>query len=245
MANSPLLRLAHIDTFYGSAQVHFDLSLTVQPGEIVGLLGGNASGKSTTMKVISGLLKPQRGEVEWEGHPWNRVATPDRIRQGLGLVPEARRLFGSMTVGENLLMGAFVRPNRKEVLRDREEVLDRFPLLRDRLGQVAGTLSGGEQQMTALARALMGRPRLIAMDEPTMGLSPLWVERIWDLVGELRQTGTAFFLVEQNAHLALELADRGYVLQNGRMVLEGSAAELRRDPRVRDAYLGTDQMDGI
>jgi branched-chain amino acid transport system ATP-binding protein len=245
MADTPLLALDRIDTFYGPVQVHFGLNLRVQAGEIVCLLGGNASGKSTTMKVILGLVEPRAGEVLWEGYRWNGIPTPKRIAAGLASVPESRRLFADMTVGENLLLGAYVRRDRAEVLRDREALLDQFPRLRERFGQRAGTLSGGEQQMVALARALMGRPRLICMDEPTMGLSPLWVEKIWDLVVEINKRGTAFFLVEQNAHLALELAHRGYVLQNGHLVLEGTAADLRDDPRIRDAYLGADQMAGI
>jgi len=240
-----LLTLQDVETYYGAVQVHFGLSLVVDKGEIVCLLGGNASGKSTTMKVILGLLVPRAGEVRWEGQSWAGVSTPERIRSGLASVPEARRLFGQMTVGENLLMGAYVRSDRAAILQDREEILELFPRLRERLGQAAGTLSGGEQQMVALARALMGRPRLICMDEPTMGLSPLWVEKIWDLVTEINRRGTAFFLVEQNAHLALELAHRGYVLQNGHLVLEGTASQLRNDPRIRDAYLGGDQMAGI
>ncbi len=248
--NHPLLSLSQIDTFYGAVQVHFGLNLHVDTGEIVCLLGGNASGKSTTMKVILGLLEPRAGEVWWGQTSWKKTSTPERIRQGLASVPEARRLFGDMTVGENLMMGAYVRPtflraDRNEVLRDREKILDEFPQLRERFGQLAGTLSGGEQQMVALARALMSRPRLICMDEPTMGLSPLWVEKIWDLVTAINKQGTAFFLVEQNAHLALELAHRGYVLQNGHLVLEGTASDLRNDERIRDAYLGTDQMAGI
>lgn len=241
---TPLLELSHVDTYYGAVQVHFDLSLTVNRGEIVCLLGGNASGKSTTMKVILGLLAPRRGEVRWQGSAW-KAATPERIRQGLASVPESRRLFGDMTVAENLTMGAYVRTDRAEVAHDRDEILDLFPHLASRLSQRAGTLSGGEQQMVALARALMSRPNLICMDEPTMGLSPLWVEKIWDLVSVLQSRGTAFFLVEQNAHLALELAHRGYVLQNGHLVLEGPAWALRDDPRIRDAYLGADQMSGI
>jgi len=183
--------------------------------------------------------------VLWEGLPWKGVSTARRIAAGLASVPESRRLFGQMTVGENLLMGAYVRSDRRAVAEDRDRILELFPLLRDRLAQAAGTLSGGEQQMVALARALMSRPRLVVMDEPTMGLSPLWVERIWDLVTTINAQGTAFFLVEQNAHLALELAHRGYVLQNGHLVLEGLAADLRRDERIRDAYLGADQMSGI
>ncbi len=250
-----LLTLSNIETFYGAVQVHFGLNLHVDTGEIVALLGGNASGKSTTMKVILGLLDPKSGNITWGGGrsgpiTWNKTPTPERIRQGLASVPEARRLFGDMTVGENLLMGAYVRRSflrrdRAEVLRDREKILDEFPLLRERFGQLAGTLSGGEQQMVALARALMSRPQLICMDEPTMGLSPLWVEKIWDLVTAINKQGTAFFLVEQNAHLALELAHRGYVLQNGHLVLEGTVEELRNDERIRDAYLGADQMAGI
>jgi len=245
MPNDPLLELRQIDTYYGPVQVHFGLNLRVDAGEIVCLLGGNASGKSTTMKVILGLVEPKVGDVIWEGASWKGVATPTRIASGLASVPESRRLFGEMTVGENLLMGAFVRRDRRAVLEDREEILELFPRLKERFDQSAGTLSGGEQQMVALARALMGRPRLIVMDEPTMGLSPLWVEKIWELVTTINRRGTAFFLVEQNAHLALELAHRGYVLQNGHLVLDGLAADLRNDPRIRDAYLGADQMAGI
>ncbi len=239
-----LLSLSSVDTFYGAVQVHFGISLRVDEGEIVCLLGGNASGKSTTMKVILGLVEPRAGTVSWKGAPWRDVSTAARIRSGLASVPESRRLFPDMTVGENLLMGAYTRSDR-DVRRDREELLERFPLLRERIDQRAGTLSGGEQQLTALARALMSRPRLICMDEPTMGLSPLWVERIWELVAAYNRTGTAFFLVEQNAHLALEVAHRGYVLQNGHLVLEGTGPQLRNDPRIRDAYLGGDQMSGI
>jgi branched-chain amino acid transport system ATP-binding protein len=243
--DAPLLELRGIDTAYGPVQVHFGLNMLVRAGEIVCLLGGNASGKSTTMKVLLGLIKPRVGEVLWQGKRWNDVPTPQRIREGLASVPEARRLFPDMSVAENLLLGAYVRTDRAEVERDREALYEQFPLLAERRKQRAGTLSGGEQQMVALARALMGRPRLILMDEPTMGLSPLWVEKIWDLVVEINRQGTAFFLVEQNAHLALELAHRGYVLQNGHLVLEGDAESLRNDPRIRDAYLGADQMVAI
>ena len=244
-ASPPLLELRGIDTAYGPVQVHFGLNLLVRAHEIVCLLGGNASGKSTTMKVLLGLVSPRAGEILWEGRRWNEVSTPQRIREGLASVPEARRLLPEMSVAENLLLGAYVRGDRAEVLRDREALYQRIPLLGERRAQRAGTLSGGEQQLVALGRALMGRPRLILMDEPTMGLSPLWVEKIWDLVVELNRQGTAFFLVEQNAHLALELAHRGYVLQNGHLVLEGDAEDLRNDERIRDAYLGADQMAGI
>jgi len=242
---SNLLTLNAIDTFYGPVQVHFKLSLKVDEGEIVCLLGGNASGKSTTMKIILGLLQPASGEVTWRGGSLHRVPTHQRIGLGLASVPEARRIFASMTVEENLLMGAHVRKDRARVKRDRERVLDLFPRLRERLGQAGGTLSGGEQQMLAMARALMGNPRLVCMDEPTMGLSPLWVERVLDLIQTIKAQGTSFFMVEQNAHQALAVADRAYVLQNGHLVLEGGASDLARDPRVRDAYLGGEQLAAL
>jgi branched-chain amino acid transport system ATP-binding protein len=235
---STLLNLQSVDTFYGPAQVHFGLSLSVDPGEIVCLLGGNASGKSTAMKVILGLVRPAAGEVSWRGQSLRGVPTHERIRLGLASVPESRRIFAGLTVDENLLVGAHLRRDRPRIRRDRERVLDLFPRLRQRLGQAGGTLSGGEQQMLAMARALMADPALVCMDEPTMGLSPLWVERVLDLVRSLRDQGISVFMVEQNAHHALAIADRAYVLQNGHLVLEGGAAELAADPRVRDAYLG-------
>ncbi len=236
--SAPLLHLDRINTFYGELQVHFDLSLAVQPGQIVCLLGGNASGKSTTMKVILGLLKPRSGQVIFDGQPITGLPTPQIIRRGVGSVPEARRLFGAMTVRENLLMGAFLRRDRDAVQADLAEVLSLFPRLRERLGQRAGTLSGGEQQMVAMARALMGRPRLICMDEPTMGLSPLYVDRVLELIQAIHRQGVSIFMVEQNANLALQIADYGYVLQSGRIVLQGPAGVLARDARIRDAYLG-------
>jgi branched-chain amino acid transport system ATP-binding protein len=236
--SEPILKLEDINTFYGPVQVHFDLNLSVGRGEIVCLLGGNASGKSTTMKIILGLLKPRSGEVLFEGSPIGGLSTPQIVRRGIGSVPEARRLFGAMSVRENLLMGAFVRSDRAAVAADLERVLELFPKLKERLAQRAGTLSGGEQQMVAMARALMGRPRLVCMDEPTMGLSPLYVDRVLDLIQTINQEGVTVFMVEQNASLALEIADRAYVLQTGRIALEGPASDLRSDPRIRDAYLG-------
>ena len=235
---SPLLSLEGINTFYGPVQVHFDLSLTVGRGQVVCLLGGNASGKSTTMKIILGLVKPQSGTVRFDGQPTNGLTTPQIVRRGVGSVPEARRLFGDMTVRENLLMGAFTRKDQKAIAEDLDRVLGLFPKLAERLAQRAGTLSGGEQQMVAMARALMGRPKLICMDEPTMGLSPLWVDRVLDLIAAINKDGVTVFMVEQNASLALEIAHHAYVLQTGRIVLDGPAAQLRADPRVRDAYLG-------
>jgi len=234
----PLLSLENINTFYGPVQVHFDLSFTVGRGQIVCLLGGNASGKSTTMKIILGLVKPQSGSVRFDGQPLTGLPTPQIVRRGVGSVPEARRLFGDMSVRENLLMGAFTRKDQKAIAEDLDRVLGLFPKLSERLSQRAGTLSGGEQQMVAMARALMGRPKLICMDEPTMGLSPLWVDRVLDLIAAINKDGVTVFMVEQNASLALEIAHHAYVLQTGRIVLDGPASQLRADPRIRDAYLG-------
>jgi branched-chain amino acid transport system ATP-binding protein len=233
-----LLSLENINTFYGPVQVHFDLSLAVGRGQIVCLLGGNASGKSTTMKIILGLVKPQSGTVQFDGQPISGLPTPQIVRRGVGSVPEARRLFGDMSVRENLLMGAFTRKDQKAIAEDLDRVLGLFPKLAERLTQRAGTLSGGEQQMVAMARALMGRPKLICMDEPTMGLSPLWVDRVLDLIAAINKDGVTVFMVEQNASLALEIAHHAYVLQTGRIVLDGPASQLRADPRIRDAYLG-------
>ena len=233
-----LLSLRHVDTFYGPVQVHFGVTLTVGRGEIVCLLGGNASGKSTSMKVILGLVRPRAGAVDFDGRSILGLPTQAIVRRGIGSVPEARRLFPAMTVRENLLMGAYVRRDAAAVAQDCERVLELFPRVRARLAQQAGTLSGGEQQMVAMARALMGRPRLIVMDEPTMGLSPLYVDRVLDLIAAINRDGTTIFMVEQNASLALQIAHRAYVLRTGRIVIEGAARDLLGDPRIRDAYLG-------
>ena len=237
-SDTPLLALKEVDTFYGPAQVHFGLSLTVPRGHIVCLLGGNASGKSTTMKIILGLGKPRSGDVTFDGVSTLGVPTPQLVRRGLASVPEARRLFPDMSVRENVLMGAFVRNAGAEVARDLDKMLALFPKLGERLSQRAGSLSGGEQQMVAMARALMSRPRMIVMDEPTMGLSPLYVDRVLELIRTINQEGVSVFMVEQNASLALEIAHEAYVLQTGRIVLSGPARTLKDDPRVRDAYLG-------
>jgi len=234
----PLLELRKINSFYGPVQAHFDLDIEVRRGQIVSLLGGNASGKSTTMKVVLGLLKPRSGEVRFEGRPIGGLSTPQVVRQGIASVPEARRLFAAMTVRENLLMGAYARSDRKTVAEDLERMLDLFPRVAERIDFQAGTLSGGEQQMVAMARALMGRPRLICMDEPTMGLSPLYVDKVLELIAQINRQGVSVFMVEQNASLALQIAHYGYVLQTGRIVLQGPAHELLADSRIRDAYLG-------
>ena len=233
-----ILKLDRINSFYGPIQVHYDFSLEVGRGQIVCLLGGNASGKSTTMKVILGLLKPRSGDVILDGETITGLPTPKIIRRGLGSVPEARRLFGAMTVRENVLMGAFTRNDKAEIAQDYARMMTLFPRLAERTSQPAGTLSGGEQQMVAMARALMARPRVIVMDEPTMGLSPLFVDRVLELIQTVNKQGITIFMVEQNAHLALQIADHGYVLQTGRIALSGPARELLHDPRIRDAYLG-------
>jgi branched-chain amino acid transport system ATP-binding protein len=236
--SAPILKLDSINSFYGPTQVHFDLTIEVGRGQIVCLLGGNASGKSTTMKCILGLLRPRSGEVMLDGTAITGWPTPRIIRQGIGSVPEARRLFGGMSVRENVLMGAYTRDDATAVAADYQRMLQLFPRLADRKDQLAGTLSGGEQQMVAMARALMGRPRVLCMDEPTMGLSPLHVDRVLAHIREINRQGVTVFMVEQNAHLALQIADFGYVLQNGRIALAGPARDLLRDSRIRDAYLG-------
>ena len=233
-----LLSLEGVNTFYGPVQVHFDLSLQVGRGHIVCLLGGNASGKSTTMKIILGLVKPRSGEVTFDGASLIGLSTPQIVRRGIASVPEARRLFADMSVRENILMGAFVRNDREAIGQDLDKMLTLFPKLGQRLSQRAGSLSGGEQQMVAMARALMSRPRMIVMDEPTMGLSPLYVDRVLELIRTINQEGVSVFMVEQNASLALEIAHEAYVLQTGRIVLSGPARALKDDPRIRDAYLG-------
>lgn len=237
-AVAPLLQLQKVNSFYGPVQAHFDLDIEVRKGQIVSLLGGNASGKSTTMKIVLGLLKPRSGEVRFDGESTLGLSTPQIIRKGIGSVPEARRLFPAMTVRENLLMGAYARRDRAGVADDLERMLELFPRVAQRLGFLAGTLSGGEQQMVAMARALMGRPQLLCMDEPTMGLSPLYVDKVLELIARINAQGVSVFMVEQNASLALQIAHYGYVLQTGRIVLSGPARALLADARIRDAYLG-------
>ncbi|MDR3437226.1 ABC transporter ATP-binding protein [Telmatospirillum sp.] len=238
MSASPLLDLVGINSYYGPVQVHFDVSISVPEGKIVCLLGGNASGKSTAMKAILGLLTPRSGRVTFMGEDITGLPPPQIVRRGIASVPEARRLFPAMTVRENLMMGAYLRRDTESVAKDLTELLDRFPRLGERLTQRAGTLSGGEQQMVAMARALMSRPRLICMDEPTMGLSPLFVDRVLELIGDINRSGVSVFMVEQNASQALSIADSGYVLQTGRIVLSGAASALLSDPQIRHAYLG-------
>ncbi len=232
-----LLRLRDVHVAYGAIEVLHGLDLEVRAGEIVCLLGGNASGKSTTMKTVLGSVRPSRGEVRFDGRRIDGLDTADRVKAGIAIVPEGRRIFSRLTVRENLLMGAFVHAGPR-VGDDLERVLGLFPRLRERLGQPGGLLSGGEQQMLAIGRALMSRPRLLCMDEPSMGLAPLLVETVFEIVQRLHDDGITIFMVEQNAVMALSVADRGYVLQTGRIVLADRAAALLEHEGIRRAYLG-------
>jgi branched-chain amino acid transport system ATP-binding protein len=235
-----MLKLDQVVTYYGPIMALKGVSLEVRKGEIVCLLGGNASGKSTTMKTILGLVRPRTGTVEFEGESLSGQQTGDIVRRGISLVPEARRIFGRMTVWENLVMGSYVRRNepQAELDQDMERVFALFPRLRERQAQYAGTMSGGEQQMLAIGRALMARPRLLLMDEPSMGLSPAFVDQVFDIIQEINRQGTTILVVEQNANVALSIAHRGYVLQNGKIVITDNAAALLQADDVRRAYLG-------
>jgi branched-chain amino acid transport system ATP-binding protein len=233
---APLLRLSGVDTFYGPIHILQGIALQVGAGELVCLLGGNASGKSTTLKTILGLVQPRRGSVEFAGEDVTRKATNYRIRQGMAIVPENRRLFAPMTVLENLKMGAYLRAGGLE--EDYERVYTLFPRVYERRQQLAGTLSGGEQQMVAMGRALMSHPKLLLMDEPSMGLAPILVEKSFEIIKQVNDEGVAVLVVEQNANVSLSIADRGYVLSTGRVVLEGPAADLIENDDLRKAYLG-------
>ncbi len=240
MRNSqPLLKMSHVDTFYGPIQILDDVNLEIYEGEIVCLLGGNASGKSTTLKTILGLVTPAQGTIEFLGERIDGLPTGHIVARGIAIVPENRRIFPDMTVRENLELGAYLRHDKEGIAEDMERGLALFPRLRERLGQLGGTLSGGEQQMLAIARALMSRPRLLLMDEPSMGLAPIFVERIFNLIKEINRQGTTIFMVEQNANMALSIADRGYVLQTGRLVLADTAQNLLQNEMMKKAYLGT------
>jgi len=232
-----VLELRAVSTRYGQVQVLWDVSLTVGDGELVCLLGGNASGKSTTMKTILGLVHPFAGEVLWDGRPIHRQTPAEVVRAGIAPVLESRRIFADLTVHENLLMGAYTRSDAAGIREDLERVWTLFPVLVERRGQPGGSLSGGEQQMLAMGRALLARPRLLVMDEPSMGLSPLFVDRIFDIIQGLNRDGIGILLVEQNANMALSVADRGYVLQTGRVVLADTAHNLVNHPMMRKAYL--------
>jgi branched-chain amino acid transport system ATP-binding protein len=232
----PLLRLEGVNTYYGLIHILQELSIEVRDGELVCLLGGNASGKSTTLKTILGIVRPRTGRVLLGGEDVTGRPTSYRIARGLAIVPENRRLFAPMTVLENLDMGAYLRGGPAK--EDFDRVYGLFPRLYERRNQLAGTLSGGEQQMVAMARALMARPKLLLMDEPSMGLAPILVDQNFQIIKEVHEAGVAILVVEQNANVSLSIADRGYVLSTGRLVLEGEASDLLQDEGLRKAYLG-------
>ena len=235
---SALMELRGVTAGYGAVLALNDVSLRVGQGEVVCLLGSNASGKSTTMKVMLGLIRPRSGRVLLDDRDVTGESTASVVRAGVASVPEARRVFPDMTIEENLKMGAFVRRDKREIAADLDAMFDLFPALARARHRNAGTLSGGEQQMLAMGRALMSRPRLVCMDEPTMGLAPIFVDRVLDQIVAVNKRGTAIFIVEQNASLALSIAHRGYVLRTGRIVLEGKATELLASEQIREAYLG-------
>ena len=255
VTTNPLLALEHVDTHYGPIPILQDIDIEIHEGEIVCLLGGNASGKSTTLKTILGLVRPTRGAVRFRGERIDGLPTGHIVAQGISIVPENRRIFPEMSVLENLEMGAYlrrsvrsssppwaaggVRGGRDEIEEDMARVLELFPRIKERLSQRGGTLSGGEQQMLAMGRALMSRPTLLLMDEPSMGLAPLLVERVFELIQRISEQGTSILIVEQNARMALSIADRGYVLQTGRLTLADTAQNLLENEMMKQAYLGT------
>ena len=232
-----MLNVQNINVYYGNIHAVKDVSFCVEAGEIVTLIGANGAGKSTILKTVSGLLRPKSGEIEFEGASLKTTAPHRIVSRGIAHVPEGRRVFLQMSVEENLEMGAFTAP-RSSVEQSLEQVFTRFPRLKERRRQVAGTLSGGEQQMLAMGRGLMSRPTLMMLDEPSMGLAPILVEQIFDIIHELNEAGTTILLVEQNALMALSIANRGYVLETGKIVLQASAADLLDNDAVKKAYLG-------
>jgi branched-chain amino acid transport system ATP-binding protein len=234
----PVLELRNISTHYGLVSVLREVDIEIFAGEMVCLLGGNASGKTTTLKTILGYVKPSEGEVVLDGEVISGRSTTEIVSRGISMVPENRRLFHNMTVAENLELGAFLRKDRDKMAEDRERVLEIFPRVRERLKQKAGTLSGGEQQMVAMGRALMADPKVLLMDEPSMGLAPILVEQVFEIIKRIRELGRTVFVVEQNANMALSIADRGYVLQTGQVVLSDTAENLLASSQMREAYLG-------
>lgn len=233
-----MLKVNNIDVFYGNIQALKGVSLEVNEGEIVTLIGANGAGKSTLLKTLSGLLKPKQGTIEYLGHSIAGKAAQSIVKDGISHVPEGRRVFANMTVEENLELGAYLRKDRAEIAKDKERVFEIFPILLERRKQLSGTLSGGEQQMLAMGRAIMAKPKLLLLDEPSMGLAPIMVKTIFKTIKEIRKEGTTILLVEQNAHMALSVADRAYVIETGRVVLSGTAKELQETEQVKAAYLG-------
>jgi branched-chain amino acid transport system ATP-binding protein len=234
----PLLEVVEIDVLYGNVRAIQGVSLCVEAGQIVTLIGANGAGKSTTLNAICGVLPISRGAIRFRGESISGLAPHNVVRLGISQVPEGRRIFGKLTVSENISLGSFVRNDRREIQQDRDRVLELFPRLRERLMQTAGPLSGGEQQMLAMARALVARPALILLDEPSMGLAPMLVEQVFEIIKEINRQGVTILLVEQNAYAALEIADQAYVLASGVISLTGSGAELLRHEQVVSAYLG-------
>ncbi len=233
-----MLKIDNINVYYGAIHALKGVSVEVNEGEIVTLIGANGAGKSTILRTISGLLKPKTGQITFLGENIAGIAAQDIVKKGISQVPEGRRVFANMSVLENLELGAYIRKDSKEIKEDLDKVFSRFPRLGERRTQMAGTLSGGEQQMLAMGRALMSRPRLMLLDEPSMGLAPLLVKEIFSIIQEINATGTTILLVEQNAHMALSIANRAYVLETGRITLAGDAKELAASEAVRKAYLG-------
>jgi branched-chain amino acid transport system ATP-binding protein len=233
-----LLEVENIHSYYGHIEALRGISLTVEEGEIVTLIGSNGAGKTTTLRSIHGILPPREGKIIFRGEEIQGAPAHDMIKKGIAQSPEGRRIFHRMTVLENLEMGAYHRNDRAEIAQDMDRVFDLFPRLKERIKQEAGTMSGGEQQMLAIGRSLMSRPKLLLLDEPSMGLAPVLVERIFQVIEEINKQGTTILLVEQNANVALEIATRGYVLESGSIVNAASAENLRQDPKVREAYLG-------
>ncbi len=234
-----MLELREVEVAYGNIRALKGISLTVADGELVTLIGANGAGKSTTLKTISGLLRPKAGTLLYRDHTLDRLPPHQIVALGISHCPEGRHLFGRLTVTENLRLGAVQRRDREEVPRDIEHVYKLFPVLKDRRAQLAGTLSGGEQQMLAIGRAMMSRPRLLLLDEPSLGLAPILVGLIFETIQQLKREGTTILLVEQNARLALDIADRAYVMETGRVTLQGPAIELKHNPQVEHTYLGT------
>ena len=234
----PVLKVENINVYYGSIHAIKGISFEVFDGEIVTLIGANGAGKSTTLNTVSGLLHPSTGSVSFLGEPLTKIQPHKIVEKGLAQVPEGRRVFAQMTVQENLEMGAFTQNGQSDVQDDMEKVYSLFPRLKERMKQTAGTLSGGEQQMLAMGRALMSRPKLLMLDEPSMGLAPILVEQIFEIIAELHNTGATILLVEQNAQMALSIASRGYVMETGKIVTTGTGQELLASEAVRKAYLG-------
>lgn len=235
---TPLLTMDDVNVYYGAIWALKGINLTVGEGEIVSLIGANGAGKSTTLNAISGIVKTSPGRITFKGEDLNKIPPHEIVKRGVAQVPEGRRVFANLSVLENLEMGAYARKDKAEIKRNLEAVLERFPRLRERIKQVGGTLSGGEQQMLAIGRALMTRPRLLLLDEPSMGLAPLLVREIFSIIREINQDGTTILLVEQNARMALRISRRAYVLETGKIVLEGPAQELANLDEVKKAYLG-------